>query len=110
MLAMQGGEMSGDDLTTPGDRLRWARMHAGLSMGQAARFFGISVSLLSAMEVRNEGNAEWLSRFAELYYVSLRWLATGEEAEETAALQLLLSKLPPEERKMVRDLVVRVGP
>jgi transcriptional regulator with XRE-family HTH domain len=67
------------DLPGIGDRLRQAREAAGLSQGQAAKLLGMHRP--SITEIENESrkvSAGELKQFAELYHVSMEWLANAD--------------------------------
>jgi transcriptional regulator with XRE-family HTH domain len=99
-------------------RLRSARELAGLSQGQVAKRMGVHRPTISEIEAgrRNVTGAE-LSRFAELYDVSVGWLA-GEGADKLEPqddrLQLAfreLKKLKPNDMdKLMRVLAALRGP
>lgn len=60
-------------------RLRTARERAGLSQGQAARLLEMHRPTISEIEAsRRRVAAEELTRFADLYGVTVSWLA-GEK-------------------------------
>lgn len=85
-------------------RLREARKLAGLSQGQVAKLLGLHRPTISEIEAGNRRvSAEELSRFAEMYDVTVSWLL-AETAEQLEAddprLQLAareLSKLKPDD-------------
>ncbi len=63
-------------------RLRTAREHAGLSQGQIAKMLEMHRPTISEIEAgRRKVSAEEVTRFAEIYEVSMAWL-TGTEAED----------------------------
>jgi transcriptional regulator with XRE-family HTH domain len=84
-------------------RLREARQLAGLSQGQVAKMLDMHRPSVTAIEAATRRvSAEELSRFAEIYDVSLAYL-TGEVPDtvglDDPRLQLAareLGKLPPE--------------
>jgi transcriptional regulator with XRE-family HTH domain len=85
-------------------RLREARKMAGLSQGQVAKLFGVHRPTISEIEAGNRRvSAEELSRFAEMYDVTVSWLLaeTKEQLEtDDPRLQLAareLSKLKPDD-------------
>ncbi len=92
-------------------RLRVAREEAGLTQGQVAKMLGLHRPSVSEMEAgRRSVSAEELARLAEVYAVSVSWLAC-EDVEKvdpiTDRLQLVareLSKLKPKDM----DRVLRV--
>ncbi len=72
-----------NDLPGLGERLRQARQAAGLSQAQAARLLEMHRPTIT--DVENESRkvtAGELSRFADLYKVSLEWL-TGTETRNS---------------------------
>ncbi len=85
-------------------RLREARKMAGLSQGQVAKLLEFHRPTISEIEAGNRRvTAEELSRFAEMYDVTVSWLL-GETAEQLETddprLQLAareLSKLKPDD-------------
>lgn len=85
-------------------RLREARKMAGLSQGQVAKMLELHRPTISEIEAGNRRiSADELSRFAELYDVTVSWLL-AETAEQLTTddprLQLAareLSKLKPED-------------
>jgi len=85
-------------------RLREARKMAGLSQGQAAKILELHRPTISEIEAGNRRvSADELSRFAELYDVTISWLL-AETAEQLTTddprLQLAareLSKLKPDD-------------
>lgn len=85
-------------------RLREARKMAGLSQGQVAKLLGWHRPTISEIEAGNRRvSAEELSRFAEIYDVTVSWLLaeTAEQLEtHDPRLQLAareLSKLKPDD-------------
>lgn len=90
-------------------RLRLAREQAGLSQTQVANVLGMHRPTISEIEAgRRRVQAEELRRFAELYSVSVAWLAgenvTGHDAKvELAAREL--GKLKPEDLDRVLKLL-----
>lgn len=85
-------------------RLREARKMAGLSQGQVAKLLGWHRPTVSELEAGNRRlSAEELSRFAEIYDVTVSWLLaeTTEQLETNdPRLQLAareLSKLKPDD-------------
>lgn len=112
------------DLSTIGLRARWAREVSGLSMGQAAREFGMSVAALSAYEVGNldlDGDSpsaaarlipipdDLLGRMADTYGVRLSFLRTGHLAELSAEDQAGLTKLTPKDADSLARFLGAVG-
>jgi len=73
----------GADLPGLGERLRQARDSAGLSQGQVAKMLNMHRPTITDMESESRKvTAGELSRFADLYKVSLEWL-TGTETRNT---------------------------
>ena len=70
-----------DDKNELAARLRWAREHAGLSQGQAAKMLGIHRPTISQIEGGQRSvKAEEIKTFAELYDVKEDWLLIGESS------------------------------
>ena len=99
------------------NRLREARKLAGLTQGQVAKKMNLHRPTVSEIEAGNRSvTAEELTRFADLYDVSLSWLA-GEGAEKfdphDDRVQLAfreLEKLRPEDLdKLLRALAAIRG-
>jgi transcriptional regulator with XRE-family HTH domain len=93
-----------DKRTLVATRLREARTMAGLSQGQVAKIFGFHRPTISEIEAGNRRvSAEELSRFAEIYDVTVSWLMaeTVEQLDTNdPRLQLAareLSKLKPDD-------------
>jgi len=73
----------GADLPGLGERLRKARVAAGLSQGQVAKLLKMHRPAITDMESESRKvTAGELARFAEVYKVSLEWL-TGTETRNT---------------------------
>jgi transcriptional regulator with XRE-family HTH domain len=98
-------------------RLREARKLAGLTQGQVAKNMDMHRPTISEIEGGNRSvSAEELTRFADLYDVSLSWLA-GEGAEKLDPhddrVQMAfreLEKLKPEDLdKLLRALAAMRG-
>lgn len=93
-----------DKRTIVATRLREARKMAGLSQGQVAKILNWHRPTISEIEAGNRRvSAEELSRFAEIYDVTVSWLL-AESAEQLETddprLQLAareLSKLKPDD-------------
>ncbi|MGN6369019.1 MAG: helix-turn-helix domain-containing protein [Phycisphaerae bacterium] len=65
-----------DKIAAIASRIRMAREQAGLSQGQVAKLLDIHRPTVSEIEAGRRGvAADELVRFAELYSVSLNWLA-----------------------------------
>lgn len=85
-------------------RLREARKMAGVSQGQVAKLLGMHRPTISEIEAGNRRvSAEELSKFAEMYDVTVSWLLaeTADQLEvNDPRLQLAareLSKLKPDD-------------
>jgi transcriptional regulator with XRE-family HTH domain len=85
-------------------RLREARKMAGVSQGQVARLLDMHRPTISEIEAGNRRvSAEELTKFAEIYDVTISWLLaeTAEQLEtDDPRLQLAareLSKLKPDD-------------
>lgn len=64
-------------------RLRAAREHAGLSQGQVAKLLGLHrPSVTEAEAGRRSVTAEELAKLADVYGVSVSWLACAEDDEQ----------------------------
>lgn len=93
-------------------RIREARVAAGLTQGQVAKFLGLHRPSVSEMEAGNRSvTADELARMAELFDVSVSWLA-GEGAEkvdvEDNKLQLAareLQKLKPADLERLLKII-----
>lgn len=90
--------------TVIASRLREARKMAGISQGQVAKLLEMHRPTISEIEAGNRRvSAEELSRFAEMYDVTVSWLLaeTAEQLEtDDPRLQLAareLSKLKPDD-------------
>ena len=90
--------------TVIASRLREARKMAGISLGQVAKLLEMHRPTISEIEAGNRRvSAEELSRFAEMYDVTVSWLLaeTAEQLEtDDPRLQLAareLSKLKPDD-------------
>jgi transcriptional regulator with XRE-family HTH domain len=66
-----------------GERIRHARLGAGLRQYQIAQRTGVSRSAVSAWELGQGISSEKLVLFAQIVGVSAEWLVTGERALET---------------------------
>jgi transcriptional regulator with XRE-family HTH domain len=75
-------------------RLRAAREQAGLSQGQVAKMLKIQRPTISEIEAgRRKVLAEELPRFAEIYGVSISWLAKDEPEVSDPAVELAAREL-----------------
>lgn len=91
------------------ERLRAAREQAGLSQGQVARMLEFQRPTISEIEAgRRKVSAEELSRFAEIYDVSVGWLTTNDSDVPDPAVELAareLTKLKKEDLDHVLQLL-----
>jgi transcriptional regulator with XRE-family HTH domain len=70
------------DTATLAERLRLARVQAGLSQGQVAKLMGMHRPTISEIEAgRRRVQAEELGQLAKLYRVAVPWLL-GQEGDE----------------------------
>jgi transcriptional regulator with XRE-family HTH domain len=73
-------------------RLREAREAAGLSQGQAAKLLGLHRPTISEIEAgRRKVSGDELVRFAELYSVTVEWLASASEHSDPSEDRILLA-------------------
>ena len=90
-------------------RVRAARIQAGLSQGQVARILGVQRPTISEIEAgRRKVAAEELTRFADVYGVSLSWLTTNEPEVSDPEVELAareLAKLKKEDLDTVMRLL-----
>jgi transcriptional regulator with XRE-family HTH domain len=85
--------MAEKDLPGIGKRLRQAREAAGLSQGQVAKMIGLHRPTITEIETEDRKvSAGELSRFANVYHVSIEWLA-GDKAEANDKVKLAARKL-----------------
>jgi len=98
-------------------RLRAAREMAGLSQGQVAKMLGLHRPSISEAEAgRRRVTAEELSRLANIYGVSISWLACPDEdvpdpdrnRVELAAREL--AKLKPDDLDRLMQLLRAIRP
>ncbi len=88
---------------TTADRLREARIAAGLSQGQVARKLGMHRPTVTEIEAgRRKVSADELQTFSTLYGVSIEWIVSGTAAETGTDERLMmaareLSKMKPED-------------
>jgi transcriptional regulator with XRE-family HTH domain len=103
---MSANEMERQAIAT---RLRSAREHAGLSQGQVAKMFGYQRPTISEVEAgRRKVSAEELSKFCEIYDVSISWVTNERSEVANPAVELAareLSKLKTEDFDMVLSLL-----
>lgn len=103
-------------MDTMGKRLRWARERLGMSQIDAAAKLGITNMSVSNYERgHREPDIATLIRFAELYNVSVQWLATGSDVSGKRAdiYDLLQRKdctyrnvpLTDEDKQRIRDFM-----
>lgn len=90
------------------ERLRTAREHAGLSQAQVARILRLKRPAISEIEAgRRKVSAEELSRLAEIYDVSISWLAKDEPEVPDPAVELAARELAKLKREDL-DTVLRL--
>ncbi len=96
-----------------GNRLRIAREQAGLSQGQVAKIMELHrPSITEAEAGRRKISAEELTEFAQIYGVSMEWLAcadTQEHDERRDRIEIAargLSKMKKEDLDLLLDLLV----
>jgi transcriptional regulator with XRE-family HTH domain len=94
-------------------RLRLAREQAGLSQGQTANIMGLHRPSISEMEAgHRKVSAEELARLAEIYHVSISWLATGKpDSEGEGPVELAaraLSKMKRDELDRLIELLTMI--
>src|SRR5437016_4117656 len=76
------------------NRLRVAREQSGLSQGQVAKLLGLHRPAISEVEAgRRRVAAEEVSRFAEIYNVSVSWLMKEESEVPDPAVELAAREL-----------------
>lgn len=94
---------------TVASRLKAAREQAGLSQGQVARMLSMSRPSISEMEAgRRKVTVEEVTQLAEIYGVSVSWLATNESEVNDPAIELAareLAKIKPEDLETVLKLL-----
>ncbi|MFZ1683736.1 MAG: helix-turn-helix transcriptional regulator [Candidatus Zixiibacteriota bacterium] len=90
-------------------RLKAARIQAGLSQGQVAKLLNFQRPTISEIEAgRRKVSSEELVHFAEIYDVSISWLAAGNAVVESPNVELAareLSKLKQEDLDRVLKLL-----
>jgi transcriptional regulator with XRE-family HTH domain len=90
-------------------RLRAAREQAGLSQGQVAKMLGLHRPSISELEAgRRRVSAEEVSRFAEIYNVSVSWVMSEEPEVPDPAVELAareLAKLKKEDLDTVLNVL-----
>lgn len=98
-----------DDSADIAERLRLAREQAGLSQAQVAKALDMHRPTISEIEAgRRRVQAEELRRFAELFDVSIAWLAGDTATGQSAKVELAareLSKLKAEDLDRVLNLL-----
>lgn len=73
-------------------RLRAAREAAGLSQGQAAKLLDMHRPTISEIEAgRRKVSGDELVRFAELYGVTVDWIAGSSEAADPSEDRIMLA-------------------
>lgn len=71
-------------MTSFGERLREIRIKAGETQAEAGEVFGLSAQGFSSYECgKREPSLEKLTQIADHYHVSIDWLLTGIETENT---------------------------
>jgi len=94
---------------TIASRLRAARQQAGLSQGQVAAMLDLHRPSVSEVEAgRRRVSAEEISRFAEVYNVSVSWLMSEESEVPDPAVELAareLAKLKKEDLDTVLNVI-----
>ncbi|WP_409177456.1 helix-turn-helix domain-containing protein [Brevibacillus fortis] len=103
-----------------GQRLKQARKNAKKTQKQVATRLGVDISTISKYENNHsEPDNDTLLQLAEEYNVSLNWLITGKEAEDTSLyastnvdiradvdqIVEILQSIPEAERKSFLDQV-----
>lgn len=89
-------------------RLRIAREQAGLSQGQVAKMLGMHRPTISQIEAGvRRVQAEELTRFAEVYHVSVAWLS-GEGRRSDDPHQAKVELAARELAKLKKDDLDRV--
>lgn len=90
-------------------RLRLAREQAGLSQGQVAKILHVHRPTISQIEAgRRRVTADELTRFADIYHVSITWLtATGDDAlpDRVQLAARELAKMKPEDLERLLQLL-----
>ena len=91
------------------ERLRAARLQAGLSQGQVAKLLDRQRPTISEIEAgRRKVSSDELVQFSNLYDVSVEWLAAGHVDSENPTVELAareLSKLKREDLDRVLKLL-----
>ena len=97
------------------ERLRTARERAGLSQAQTAKLMDMHRPTITEIEAgRRRVTAEELTRLADLYGVSLAWLAGTRETEpdlsdpRLAVVARELQRLKPEDLERVMHFIAAV--
>lgn len=65
------------DMYTLAERLKWARMNAGISQEELGRKAGVSQSTIGNLEAGTRSSARRLPQIAEVLGVDALWLAEG---------------------------------
>lgn len=87
-------------------RLKEARILAGLSQAQAADKMELPRPSISEIESgKRKVSADELVQFSNLYKVDTSWLLHEENDDDLKFAARELSKLSPEDRKKVLDIV-----
>lgn len=96
-------------MDTVGDRLRTARLAAGLSQQQLADVIGATRSAIAQVEggITNSLNAENLAKAAKHLGKTAVWLATGEGPEDgEAMLNEVMHALPGDAQVQILDQLI----
>jgi len=99
----------GSARATIASRLRAAREQAGLSQGQVATLLDLHRPSVSEVEAgRRRVSADEISKFAEIYNVSVSWLMSEESEVPDPAVELAareLAKLKKEDLDTVLNVI-----
>lgn len=97
---------------TIAERLRFARDTAGLTQAQAAKLLYLHRPSISEIEAgRRKVSADELAKFAEIYGVSVAWLAGNIEEGRTPAVERMrlaareLSRLSADDLDMLLKVI-----
>lgn len=78
--------------STVAERLREAREASGLSQGQVAKKLDLHRPTISEIEAgRRKVSAEELTDFSKLYGVSIEWIVSGNEGDDSSDAKLLIA-------------------
>lgn len=90
------------------DRIRWARERLELTQQQVADAVGVTLGGVSSWETGHSQTikAPYLFKMAAVLRLNPEWLGTGEGDPECAdPVAADLASLPPEQQKIVLDLI-----